>query len=105
LQALHDTVHWLALRVALLVELRQGIVEHGLSVDESAFKDCQIPDLRAALFCFWVMASDFRVDAVRAGRAVGVSMQSTPLRGRQCLQLAVTLQKRVSVLYNALIVA
>lgn len=40
LQALHDAVHGLALRVALLVELGQRIVEHGLGVDKAAFKDC-----------------------------------------------------------------
>ena len=77
LQALHDAVHGFALRVALLVELGQRIVKHGLGVDESTFEDCQIPDLRAALFGFWVVASDFRVNAVRARRALGgVSMQS-----------------------------
>jgi len=73
LKALHDAVHRFALRVALLVELGQGIVKHGLGVDEASFEDCQVADLRAALLGFWVMASDFRVDAVRAGRAVGIS--------------------------------
>ena len=76
LQALHNTVHGLAWRVALLVELGQRIVEHGFGVDEPTFEDCQVPDLRTALFRFWIVASDFRVDAVRARRTGGVSMQT-----------------------------
>ena len=95
LQALHDAVHGFALRVALLVELGQRIVKHGLGVDESTFEDCQVADLRAALLGFWVVASNFRVDAMRARRALGVrvSMQRLPLITVQCLQLAIALQK------------
>jgi hypothetical protein len=49
------------------------------------------------LFGFWVVASDFGVDAVRARRAEGVSMQSLPLITVQCLQLAIALQHQSSV--------
>jgi hypothetical protein len=98
LKALHDAVHGLALRVALLVELGQRIVKHGLGVDEPTFEDCQVPDLRTALFRFWVMASDFRVNAVCARRTGGVSMQSSPLITIQCLQLAIALQNQSSVI-------
>jgi hypothetical protein len=85
LQALHDAVHGFALRVALLVELGQRIVKHGLGVDESTFEDCQIPDLRAALFGFWVVASDFRVNAMRARWAVGVSVRSSAIESGRML--------------------
>lgn len=102
LQALHDAVHGFALRVALLVELGQRIVEDGLGVDEPAFEDCKVADLGTALFGFWVVASDFRVDAVRARRALGVrvSMQSLPLITVQCLQLAIALQTQSSAYYR-----
>ena len=85
MKALHDAVHGFALRVAVLVELGQRIVKHGLGVDESTFEDCQVADLRTALLGFWVVASDFRVNAVRARWAVVVSMRSSVIESGRML--------------------